>query len=158
MFQITPTENNSKVISSLPALPPDSHPSSLPSIPPVSADIRTEQGEDNFLAFWRENVTLSGGPRCSRQGSNGMEEKEWGRGGGGESLWRVLLTHLTFFLALFLHLFSIWFPSHRPTHAHTHAQLACNLLGLLVGLLCFPHSPPSTLQLAVCCLSEDWKN
>ncbi len=114
VFQITPTENNSKVISPPSALQPHSHPSLLPTIPPVSSDIRTKQGEDNFLAVWRENVTLSGGPGCSWQGAGGE--------GGGKR--RKLLetradTLLFLSSSVSPHLFCIWFPSQGPTHAHT---------------------------------------
>lgn len=102
--------------------PPSSHPSSLPSFPPVSVDITTEQEDDCFLAFRRENVALFW--VHSELGQRRLEIGKWEKACGDSSL--------SFYLI----------PLTQPAHA----QLACYLFGLSVGLLCCPpHSPPSVL-------------
>lgn len=82
VFQITPTENNSKVISSL-CSPPHSHPSSFPTIRPVSADISREQGKEEkttcFLfeeKMWRSQEVHAAADRVATGWRRGGKEKQ----------------------------------------------------------------------------------
>lgn len=126
---------------------------SLPTIPPVSADIMEKA---TFLVFeekmWRSQEGHSTADRVATS--------RWRRRAReracGELCWHITL----FFQARFCHLFCISFPppcSSLPTHTPMHCWPVISSV-CPSALSCFPQSPPSVLQSAVCCYSGDWKN